>query len=205
MKRFFRVALVALSMLVAVIVVGALKATTNIDCPWDLAGFGGHNPVLPLLAPRPAYLPHARCFPGAHSASGFALACLYFAWRDGSPRRARWGLAAGILIGTLFAIGQEARGAHFLSHDLASAAVVWFVQLGLYVAWCKRRGASVRRLAAPDAGMREDQAGGAACAADLRPSNQRMPPTTIMEIRMPVPTPAPQLSTQLTSMNSMLM
>jgi membrane-associated PAP2 superfamily phosphatase len=35
------------------------------------------------------------------------------------------------VIGIIFAIGQEARGAHFLSHDLTSALVVWVVLLGL--------------------------------------------------------------------------
>jgi membrane-associated PAP2 superfamily phosphatase len=29
-------------------------------------------------------------------------------------------------------LGQEARGAHFLSHDLASAILVWSMQWGLY-------------------------------------------------------------------------
>jgi membrane-associated PAP2 superfamily phosphatase len=42
-------------------------------------------------------------------------------------------LAAGLAVGVLFAFGQEARGAHFLSHDLTSAILVWYVQLGLYL------------------------------------------------------------------------
>jgi membrane-associated PAP2 superfamily phosphatase len=41
-------------------------------------------------------------------------------------------LALGIAAGTTFSFGQEARGARFLSHDLWSAFVVWFTQLGLY-------------------------------------------------------------------------
>ncbi|HEX6637523.1 MAG TPA: phosphatase PAP2 family protein [Steroidobacteraceae bacterium] len=125
---------IGLGMIVAIGIVGALKAVTNVDCPWDLAGFGGHNPYVPLLAHRPAYLPRARCFPGAHSASGFALFSLYFAFRDAAPAKARLGLAAGLFLGCLFAFGQEARGAHFFSHDLAGAGAVWFVQLALY-AW----------------------------------------------------------------------
>jgi membrane-associated PAP2 superfamily phosphatase len=35
-------------------------------------------------------------------------------------------------VGLAFSIGQEARGAHFFSHDLSAAAIVWFLQLGLY-------------------------------------------------------------------------
>jgi membrane-associated PAP2 superfamily phosphatase len=123
---------VALAMLLATAVVGSLKAITNVDCPWDLAGFGGHNPYITLFADRPDSLPRARCFPGAHASSGFALMCFYFVWRDRRPRLAAWALAFGILVGLAFSIGQEARGAHFLSHDLVSLGVVWVIQLALY-------------------------------------------------------------------------
>jgi membrane-associated PAP2 superfamily phosphatase len=123
---------VLVSMLLAMLIVGALKAVTNVDCPWDLAGFGGHSPYVALFADRPDTLRHAQCFPGAHASSGFALVCFYFVFRDRSRSVARWMLAAGLAVGIAFSIGQEARGAHFLSHDLTSAAIVWFVQLGLY-------------------------------------------------------------------------
>jgi membrane-associated PAP2 superfamily phosphatase len=125
-------------MLLATLIVGGLKAVTNVDCPWDLAGFGGHNDYFALFADRPDALKRAQCFPGAHASSGFALFCFYFVFRDRSRRLARWMLAAAITVGIAFSIGQEARGAHFLSHDLTSAAIVWFVQLGLY-AWFIRR------------------------------------------------------------------
>lgn len=121
-----------LAILLSTGIAGGLKAVTNVDCPWDLAGFGGHNPYVALFADRPDALPRARCFPGAHSSSGFALVCFYFLWRDRSRRLARWALAGALAVGAAFSIGQEARGAHFLSHDLTSAAIVWFVQLALY-------------------------------------------------------------------------
>jgi membrane-associated PAP2 superfamily phosphatase len=123
----------AIAMLAATLLVGGLKVMTNVDCPWDLTGFGGHNPYVALFADRPNALPRAECFPGAHASSGFALMCFYFVYRDRSRRVARWMLAAAIAVGVAFSIGQEARGAHFLSHDLTSAAIVWFVQLLLYV------------------------------------------------------------------------
>ena len=125
---------VALAMLLSTAIVGGLKAVTNVDCPWDLAGYGGANPYVPLFGDRPDDLPHAKCFPGAHASSGFALLCFYFLWRDHLRRRAWAALGIGIAVGVAFSIGQEARGAHFMSHDLTSAAIVWFVQLGLY-AW----------------------------------------------------------------------
>jgi membrane-associated PAP2 superfamily phosphatase len=114
-------------------IVGGLKAVTNVDCPWDLAEFGGDRPYVALLADRPDSLPHARCFPGAHASSGFALVFGYFLLRGRYRRRARWALLGAIVVGVIFSIGQEARGAHFLSHDLTAAAIVWFTQLLLYV------------------------------------------------------------------------
>lgn len=123
---------IVLAMVSSVAIVGALKSVSNVDCPWDLAGFGGTNPLTGLFADRPDWLPRARCFPGAHASSGFSLWSFYFLWRDARPRRARAALAMSMLIGLAFALGQEARGAHFLSHDLAGAGVVWFTELGLY-------------------------------------------------------------------------
>lgn len=128
---------VVLAIVVSTAVAGGLKAITNVDCPWDLAGFGGHNPYVPLFADRPDRLTHARCFPGAHASSGFALLCFYFVLRDSKPGLARAALGVAIAVGLAFSIGQEARGAHFLSHDLASAALVWFIQLALYAWWLR--------------------------------------------------------------------
>lgn len=113
-------------------IVGVLKVITNVDCPWDLTGFGGDRPFVYLFADRPDSLPHAACFPGAHSSSGFAMFFGYFLLRDRSRRQAALALLGAILVGVIFSIGQQARGAHFLSHDLTSAVIVWFVQLLLY-------------------------------------------------------------------------
>ncbi len=123
---------IVLAIALATGLVGLLKTQTNIDCPWSLQEFGGSNPYVSLLGERPDYLPPAACFPGAHSSSGFALMAFYFLLRDRRRRAARWALAGSILLGMVFAFGQEARGAHFLSHDLTSAAIAWYVVLALY-------------------------------------------------------------------------
>ena len=125
-------AYVLVSILVTVLIVGTLKATTHVDCPWDLSVFGGTRPYIGLLHARPAHLPHAACFPGGHSASGFALFCFYFLFRDHRRTLSRVALVVALLIGTIFAFGQQARGAHFLSHDLTSAIIAWMVSLGVY-------------------------------------------------------------------------
>ncbi|MCL4790779.1 MAG: phosphatase PAP2 family protein [Gammaproteobacteria bacterium] len=112
--------------------VALLKQTTNIDCPRSLAEFGGSQPYLSLFAKRPAAQARARCFPGGHSSSGFALFAVYFLCRARSRRLARASLALALSVGGLFAFGQEARGAHFLSHDVWSAAILWFGCLATY-------------------------------------------------------------------------
>jgi len=112
--------------------VGLLKALTNVDCPRDLTEFGGTFPFIHLFEHRLAELRHARCFPAAHASSGYSLLALYFVFRERSWLVARLGLATGLLLGLIFGIAQQARGAHFVSHDVWSAMLVWTVALSLY-------------------------------------------------------------------------
>ncbi len=132
-------AYLALAIILSTGIVGLMKTLTNVDCPVDLAPYGGDRPYVGLFADRPDNLPHARCFPSAHASSGYSLLALYFLWLERSRRRARFGLLAGIGMGLLFGIAQQARGAHFLSHDVWSAMIVWVTCLTLYVYGFKRR------------------------------------------------------------------
>ena len=121
-----RQALYVLSgMVLVTLTVGLLKLLTDVDCPWDLEGFGGTHPYVTLFADRPDYLHAARCFPGAHSSSGFALLAFYFVLRGGTPQWSRVAFLFAAAVGVVFSVGQQARGAHFLSHDLTSAALAW--------------------------------------------------------------------------------
>jgi membrane-associated PAP2 superfamily phosphatase len=113
--------------------IGGLKQLTHVHCPWDLQGFGGEVIYSTLFGSRELQSVRGVCFPGAHSGSGFALLALYFALRNYSTRWARRALWGALSIGCSFAFAQEARGAHFVSHDLWSAAIAWSVCLGLYV------------------------------------------------------------------------
>ena len=121
-------------------VVSGLKFATNMDCPRDLAGFGGDRPYMRLFQDRPDALPRAACFPGSHASTGFSLMAFYFLLLDTRPRLARRLLAAALALGAVFSFGQQARGAHFLSHDLTSAALDWFLLLGLWAAAAKIAG-----------------------------------------------------------------
>lgn len=124
---------VAIAIILSTGLVGLIKSQTNVDCPSDLAGFGGDRPHVGLFEDRPNDLPHAACFPAAHSSSGFALLAFYFLWRERNRRLAHAGLALGLVTGVIFGIAQQSRGAHFISHDVWSAFLVWIICLTVYV------------------------------------------------------------------------
>lgn len=126
-----------LSMLLGVAVTNLGKATTNVDCPWDLSKFGGSRPDIGLFRVRPDDLPRGRCFPGGHSSGGFVLFALFFIGRRLGYRRTWLTLIPALSIGGVFAVDQWARGAHFPSHDLTTAYLCWMVSLGTY-AWLFR-------------------------------------------------------------------
>jgi membrane-associated PAP2 superfamily phosphatase len=84
-------------------------------------------------------LRHAHCFPAAHASSGYALAALYFLLRERNRRAARLGLALGLGMGVVFGLAQQSRGAHFVSHDIWSAMLVWTVSSLLYTYSFKAR------------------------------------------------------------------
>lgn len=116
-----------LSVFTSVACVAALKALTHMDCPWDLAGLGGDRAFVALFDARPATMGPAACFPAAHAAGGYAWVALYFFLLHVAPRWRHAGLAVGLTAGLVFGVAQQLRGAHFLSHDVASLIVCWTV------------------------------------------------------------------------------
>ena len=118
-----------LATLLSSVLVAWLKSITQVDCPWDLQAFGGARPFIPLFAARPAGLGNPACFPAAHAASGYAWVALYFFLAQVRPSWRWLGLATGMAAGMLFGIAQQLRGAHFLSHDIASLTLCWGIAL----------------------------------------------------------------------------
>lgn len=123
----------ALSVLVSTALVAAIKAGSNMDCPWDIDGLGGSRPHLGLFETRPDALPDASCFPAGHASGGYAWMALYFFFLMTRPHLRWHGLAIGIGTGAVFGIAQQLRGAHFLSHDLWTAALCWATTLALFL------------------------------------------------------------------------
>ena len=117
----------ALAVLTSTLLVSAIKAHSHMDCPWDIVGFGGDRAYVPLYLPRPHDMPRAACFPAGHSSGGYAWMALYFCFLMVRPTW-RWrGLAVGVVVGLAFGITQQLRGAHFLSHDIATITLCWAV------------------------------------------------------------------------------
>jgi membrane-associated PAP2 superfamily phosphatase len=121
-----------LSVLLSTLLVAALKSATGMDCPWDIDGLGGARPYLGLFDPRPTGLPDAACFPAGHASGGYAWMALYFFFRMTRPALRLYGLSIGATVGAVFGVAQQLRGAHFLSHDLWTAALCWAVAFGLF-------------------------------------------------------------------------
>lgn len=129
--------LVLLAIAIGTSLVTLGKDLSNRNCPWDMDRYGGSVPYTTLFEGTPAGQARGRCFPAGHAAGGFSLMALYFAFRDRSDKVALALLMAGFLLGCVFGVGQMARGAHFFSHNVWSAAVCWFTALALYFVLCR--------------------------------------------------------------------
>ncbi|MFI3136994.1 MAG: phosphatase PAP2 family protein [Methylococcaceae bacterium] len=116
-----------------------LKNQTHIYCPWDLQVFGALKPYIRLFDPVPPAMPIGHCFPAAHAGAGFAFVSLYFFFLATAARYKFLGLSFGLALGGLYGFTQQMRGAHFLSHDVASLAVCWFVSLGLFIVFFRKQ------------------------------------------------------------------
>ncbi len=120
----------AATTLASLLAVSALKASTGISCPWDLAEFGG----VARHASHWAQILQAdggsgRCFPAGHASAGFAFLGGWFAFRGVAPGLAKAWLAAALAAGFTFGVAQQLRGAHFMSHTLWTAWICWSVAL----------------------------------------------------------------------------
>lgn len=124
-----------LSIVATTVLVSLLKHATAMDCPWDAARYGGTHPLWTLLQARPEGIRASGCFPGGHASGGYCWVALYFFLIAVRPRWRMAGLAAGLLVGLLFGVSQQLRGAHFLSHDVWTLGIAWLSALCINVWW----------------------------------------------------------------------
>lgn len=113
--------------------ISMLKHGSIHHCPWDIAEYGGYAPYLPLFGSLPAGMQPGKCFPAGHASGGFALLAIYFGFLDSNRRVAFFALTGAIFLGFVMGWAQTMRGAHFLSHTLWSAWIVWQTNITLYL------------------------------------------------------------------------
>lgn len=121
----------ALGALAAVLAVSALKSMSTTSCPQELALFGRTARYMSHWHWPPGLTDggSGHCFPAGHASAGFAFIAGWFAFRHHDRRQAWAWLGGALLAGLVLGLGQQVRGAHFMSHTLWSAYVCWCVAL----------------------------------------------------------------------------
>ncbi|QIO05827.1 phosphatase PAP2 family protein [Acinetobacter shaoyimingii] len=112
--------------ILSVSIIGILKAHSSHSCPWDLTVVSDTGISWNFIKGS------GHCFPGGHASSGFALMVGYFIFRLSDPPRAYFYLTAGIILGFAMGWAQMMRGAHFISHNLWTAWIIWALNLVIY-------------------------------------------------------------------------
>ena len=121
----------ALTTLIALLVVSTIKIYSHTSCPWDLQQFGGAATHVSHWAWGVADGGSGRCFPAGHASAGFAFLGGFFAFRHVVPKTAwRW-FAGALLIGCIFGLAQQIRGAHYMSHTFWTAWFCWTAAAGV--------------------------------------------------------------------------
>lgn len=107
-------------------IIGLLKSQSAHACPWNIT----------IPTPQGFFWDFSttkgHCFPGGHAATGFALMAGYAVFRLSNKKRAYFFLVAGCILGFAMGWAQMMRGAHFLSHNLWTAWVIWLVNVVFY-------------------------------------------------------------------------
>jgi membrane-associated PAP2 superfamily phosphatase len=117
----------ALTPLLALVMVSSIKLHSLTSCPWDLREFGGVASYVSHWALGLVDGGNGGCFPAGHASAGFAFVAGFFVFRHTLPRlAARWLLGA-LIAGFLLGLAQQVRGAHFMSHTLWTAWICWAV------------------------------------------------------------------------------
>lgn len=122
-KRRDYVGFIVVASVLTVLVVFFLKRWSTLPCPWNTLAFGGDRNSPALWEMFNKDLPNGKCFPGGHSSGGYAFLSAYFGHTFIYGKRNLKTLIPGLLIGITFGITQQMRGAHFLSHDLATILI----------------------------------------------------------------------------------
>ena len=122
--------IVVLSSIAVPLVVGSLKAVTNMPCPKSLDIFEGtypHTCVWESYHDKECHLEKQKCWPAGHASGGFALLSLVFLFHSRKNK-----IAAAIIamvIGWSMGSYKMLIGDHFLSHTVITMILAWLLIL----------------------------------------------------------------------------
>nr|WP_306173648.1 phosphatase PAP2 family protein [Limnobacter humi] len=138
---------VLISSVLSAAVVSLLKTRSLHSCPWDLQTYGGQSTWLPLFYDATdndlSQAGSGKCFPSGHASVGLMWLGVLFlprirralAWPEGRYQRTL--SIAVVLLSLVVCVVQLVRGAHFLSHVLATLWLCWVISLS--VSWVYAR------------------------------------------------------------------
>ncbi len=112
--------------LLSLALINIVKAISGVPCPWSITRYGGSELFRDIWS---GFDFTGGCFPAGHASGGYAWVALYFFARVYFPRWRFFGLVVGMCLGLVFGVGQQLRGAHFLSHDIWTVTICWYVSL----------------------------------------------------------------------------
>ena len=107
-------------------IIGLLKSQSAHACPWNITIPTSQGFFWDFSASK------GHCFPGGHASTGFALMAGYAVFRQSDKKRAYFFLISGCILGFAMGWAQMMRGAHFLSHNLWTAWIIWLVNVVFY-------------------------------------------------------------------------
>ncbi|NNH77616.1 phosphatase PAP2 family protein [Acinetobacter sp. ANC 5380] len=113
-------------------IIGLLKSQSAHACPWNSTIPTSQGFFWDFSASK------GHCFPGGHASTGFALMTGYAVFRQSDKKRAYFFLVSGCILGFAMGWAQMMRGAHFLSHNLWTAWIIWLVNVVFYLFNYKR-------------------------------------------------------------------
>lgn len=120
-----------LTVAVSTLLVGFLKKHSGVSCPWEFSIYGGSLDYLPVFKQLTVHN-GSGCFPAGHVSAAYAWLGLFYVMLSYKPHWRFPALLLVIVCGLSFGIAQQLRGAHFISHDLWTLAICWFIATGFY-------------------------------------------------------------------------
>jgi len=129
-----------LSIFLSVVSISLLKKISGIPCPWSVSFLGGSRDMVEWFQ---GFNGESGCFPAGHASSGYAWVALYFFALMLRPALKYQALALGLSLGLIYGGAQQLRGAHFVSHDIWTLAICWFIPMLIYPGFSSKLAATI--------------------------------------------------------------